>query len=211
MDGVLVDNSEFHQRAFAEYFESFGVKLSSGMFGRGSDELMRELFPDEKSDDVLKGYALGKEAYYRKIYAPHIRPINGLVEFLDDLQKSGAQIALGSSACNENIDFTIDSLNIRKYFSVIVGSEMVERAKPAPDIYLKAAELMNVSPADCVVFEDALAGIEAARAAGMKVVGVASSMTAEDLRHTDIVVNDFTEIKPSDILSLTDGRRKDTL
>jgi beta-phosphoglucomutase-like phosphatase (HAD superfamily) len=105
----------------------------------------------------------------------------------------------------------LDGLAVRKYFSVIVGSAMVERAKPAPDIYLKAAELLNASPSECVVFEDAIAGIEAARAAGMKVVGVASSMSAEALRNTDFVIKDFTEINLSDILRLTNRHADDDI
>ena len=202
MDGVLVDNAEFHRRAFAEYFSSFGIKFETNMFGRGNTELLKELFPDETSDEALEAYANGKEAYYRKIYAPHIRPLNGLTAFLDELQKLEVPVALGSSAPDDNIDFTIDSLEVRRYFSVIVGSRMVQRAKPAPDIYLKAAELLKVAPSECVVFEDAIVGIEAARAAGMKVVGVASSLPPDELQHTDLVIKDFTEINPDMIFEL---------
>jgi beta-phosphoglucomutase family hydrolase len=202
MDGVLVDNAEFHRRAFAEYFSSFGIKFETGMFGRGNTELLRELFPNEKSDEKLAAYANGKEAYYRKIYAPHIRPLKGLTEFLEELQNREIPIALGSSAPDDNIDFTIDSLNLRKYFSVIVGSRMVRLAKPAPDIYLKAAELLKVEPSECVVFEDAIVGIEAARTAGMKVAGVATSLPPEELQHTDLIIKDFTEINPAMILEI---------
>lgn len=194
MDGVLVDNAYYHQKAFSDYFKSYGIELSPNMFGRGNDELMKELFPNETSKEKLDEHASGKEAYYRQLYAPDIEPVAGLIAFLEQLKAQGVPMAVGSSAPTENIDFTLDAINIRHYFDTIVGSAMVKHAKPAPDIYLKAAELLNVDPARCIVFEDALAGVASARSAGMKVVGVATSLSAEELAHTDCVVKDFTTV-----------------
>ncbi|MDR3245982.1 MAG: HAD family phosphatase [Prevotellaceae bacterium] len=193
MDGVLVDNAHFHERAFAEYFSQYGVKLAPEMFGRGNEELMAELFPDE-SEERHRELAYGKEAYYRKIFEPHIKPVTGLLELLEDLKTNNIPIAVGSSAPVENIDFVLDKLNIRSFFDVVVVAAMVEKAKPAPDIYLKAAELLNVNTGNCLVFEDAIAGIKAARAAGTKVVGIATSLPKERLTDTDRIINDFTEI-----------------
>jgi beta-phosphoglucomutase family hydrolase len=193
MDGVLVDNAHFHKRAFAEYFSKFGTTLAPEMFGRGNEELMTELFPNE-SKERRRELAAGKEAYYRQIYEPHIKPVTGLVELLKNLKENNILVAVGSSAPVENIDFVLDKLNIRDYFDVVVVAAMVQRAKPAPDIYLKSAELLNVKPENCLVFEDALAGIAASRAAGMKVVGVATSLSAERLSETDKIITDFTEI-----------------
>jgi beta-phosphoglucomutase family hydrolase len=193
MDGVLVDNAHFHERAFAEYFSQFGITLAPEMFGRGNEELMAELFPDE-SKERHRELATGKEAYYRRIYESHIKPVAGLVELLKELKKNDILVAVGSSAPVENIDFVLDKLQIRDYFDVVVIAAMVQRAKPAPDIYLKTAELLNVKPENCLVFEDALAGIAAARSAGMKVVGVATSLPKERLVETDLIINDFTGI-----------------
>jgi beta-phosphoglucomutase family hydrolase len=204
MDGVLVDNAHFHERAFAEYFSKFGTTLAPEMFGRGNDELMAELFPDE-SAERHRELASGKEAYYRQIYEPHIKPVTGLVELLRELKKNeDIRIAVGSSAPVENIDFVLDKLQIRSYFDVVVVAAMVQRAKPAPDIYLKAAELLNTKPETCLVFEDALAGIAAAKSAGMKVAGVATSLPKERLTETDRIINDFTEITVDEIRKLTD-------
>ncbi|MDR1338466.1 MAG: HAD family phosphatase [Prevotellaceae bacterium] len=193
MDGVLVDNAHYHERAFAEYFSRYGIRLVPEMFGRGNEELMAELFPNE-SRERHRELANGKEAYYRQIYEPHIKPLNGLIELLKDLKANGILTAVGSSAPIENIDFVLDKLQIRNCFDVVVIAAMVKKAKPAPDIYLKSAELLNIEPENCIVFEDALAGIEAARAAGMKVIGVATSLPKERLTETDIIINSFTEI-----------------
>jgi beta-phosphoglucomutase family hydrolase len=198
MDGVLVDNALFHERAFAEYFSRYGIKLAPEMFGRGNEELMAEMFPDE-SKERRQELADGKEAYYREIFTPHIKPVTGLVELLNELKDNNIRIAVGSSAPIENIDFVLDKLDIRNYFDAVVVAAMVERAKPAPDIYLKSAELLNVSPGNCLVFEDALAGIKAARSAGTKVVGVATSLPEARLTDTDRVINDFTEITVAEI------------
>jgi beta-phosphoglucomutase family hydrolase len=198
MDGVLVDNAHYHERAFAEYFSRYGTTLAPEMFGRGNEELMAELFPNE-SIERHRELACGKEAYYRQIYEPHIKPVAGLVELLEEIKRNDIPVAVGSSAPIENIDFVLDKLHIRNYFDAVVIAAMVKKAKPAPDIYLKSAELLNVSPESCIVFEDALAGIKAARAAGMKVVGVATSLPAERLAETDRVINDFTEITVNDL------------
>jgi HAD superfamily hydrolase (TIGR01509 family) len=198
MDGVLVDNAVYHERAFAEYFASFGVVLKPEMYGRGNDELMAELFPDA-DDELRRRYADGKEAYYRQIYAPHIRPVAGLTGLLAELRRNGVPTAVGSSAPMANIDFVLDTLDLRRYFDTVVVAAMVAKAKPAPDIYLRAAELLHTPPARCVVFEDALAGLAAARAAGAKVVGVATSLPKAQLLSADRVISDFTEISLDEI------------
>jgi HAD superfamily hydrolase (TIGR01509 family) len=193
MDGVLVDNAHFHKRAFAEYFSRYGITLAPEMFGRGNDELMAELFPDE-SRERRREFAAGKEAYYRQIYEPYLKPVAGLTKLLDELKNHSIPVAVGSSAPIENIDFVLDKLQIRHYFDVTVIAAMVQKAKPAPDIYLKSAELLNIKPENCLVFEDAPAGIAAARSAGMKIAGVATSLPKERLTEADLIINDFTEI-----------------
>ncbi|MDR2423348.1 MAG: HAD family phosphatase [Prevotellaceae bacterium] len=205
MDGVLVANARFHERAFAEYFSQYNVRLAPEMHGRGNNDLMEELFPDA-TDERRAELSAGKEAYYRKIYQPHIQPAEGLLALLDELKTRGIPLAVGSSAPVENIDFVLDSLQIRSYFDVIVIASMVEKAKPAPDIYLKAAELLKINPANCLVFEDALAGIESAKSAGMKVVGLASSLPASRLTASDRVIAGFTEIRFDDIKKLAETK-----
>jgi beta-phosphoglucomutase family hydrolase len=202
MDGVLVDNAFFHERAFVEYFSQYGTRFTPEMFGRGNEDLMAELFPNE-SKERRQEFAAGKEAYYRQIYEPHIKPVAGLLELLQELKKNNIPIAVGSSAPVENIDFVLEKLKIRNYFDVVVVAAMVQRAKPAPDIYLKSAELLNIKPENCLVFEDALAGINAALSAKMKVVGVATSLPKEKLMETNKIINNFTEITVAEIKQIT--------
>lgn len=200
MDGVLVNNARFHEQAFSEYFGKYGIVLKPEMHGRGNKELMEELFPNETDEKRLE-LSDGKEAYYREIYAPHIKPVEGLIELLENLKRNDILVAVGSSAPQDNIDFVLDKLNIRKYFDKVVGAAMVKNAKPAPDIYLKAAELLNVSPANCLVFEDAEAGIQSANAAGMKVVALVTSLPEEKLQQTknNKIINNFKEISVDEI------------
>ena len=123
-----------------------------------------------------------------------MKPLDGLIDLLKLLKSNNIKTAIGSSAPSSNVDFVIDGLNIRQYFDQIVDSEGVEKAKPAPDIYIKAAKLLKIDPSNCVVFEDAIAGIEAARSAEMKVVGVATTLNYNELTYTDSRIHDFTAV-----------------
>ena len=123
-----------------------------------------------------------------------MKPLAGLINLLKELKTNGVKTAVGSSAPTVNVDFVLDGLDIRQYFDQVVDSSGVAKAKPAPDIYLKAANLLEVNPANCVVFEDAAAGIDAAQKAGMKVVGVATTLDYENLSHTDAKVYDFAAV-----------------
>ena len=171
MDGTLVANSPIHIRAFEIFCARYGVtdwreKLANG-FGMGNDDIMRLVMPEEViREKGLAALADEKEAIYREIYAPDIRPVEGLKELLERLRAAGIPCAVGSSGCKANVDFVLDSCAIRPYFDAAISGDMVSRCKPDPEIYLTAAAALGVSPADCVIFEDARAGFEAARRAG---------------------------------------------
>ena len=113
---------------------------------------------------------LEKEKRYQQAYRPHLQLIDGLDEFLKRAYEAKIPMGIGSAAIPFNIDFVLDQLDIRKYFSAIVSAEDVEISKPHPETFLKAARLLNTSPADCLVFEDAPKGVEAARNAGIPCV-----------------------------------------
>ena len=168
MDGTLVANSPVHIRAFEIFCARYGVtdwreKLANG-FGMGNDDIMRLVMPEEViREKGLAALADEKEAIYREIYAPDIRPVEGLKELLERLRAAGIPCAVGSSGCKANVDFVLDSCAIRPYFDAAISGDMVSRCKPDPEIYLTVAAALGVSPADCVIFEDARAGFEAAR------------------------------------------------
>ena len=171
MDGVLVNNTQAHVKAFEIFCERYGVedwqhKLQTA-FGMGNDDIMRLILPEEIiREKGMKALGEEKEAIYREVYAPEIRPVRGLVELLEELRRRGIRCAVGSSGCRENVDFVLSNCGITDYFSCIVSGDRVTRCKPDPEIYLLAAEGLHLPSAECLVFEDARVGITAARRAG---------------------------------------------
>ena len=203
MDGTLVDNSAMHVRAFEIFCERYGVrdwreKLAQA-FGMGNDDIMRRIMPAE----VIRAKGLAaladeKEAIYREIYAPTIRPVEGLADLLERLRKAGIRCAVGSSGCRTNIDFVLDKCGIEGCFDAIVSGDRVTRCKPDPEIYLTAAAALGLEPAECVVFEDAKAGIEAARRAGAgRIVTLTTTLPREVLAAeaaTNLIIDTFADI-----------------
>jgi beta-phosphoglucomutase len=122
-----------------------------------------------------------KETIYRKMFSPFIKPVSGLPEFLELASSKGISIALATSAPSENVKFTLDATGLQKYFNLITDSSMISRGKPDPEIYRITSEKLSVKPSDCIVFEDAVPGIIAAKTAGMRVIGVATTHKSEEL------------------------------
>lgn len=210
MDGVLVDNMRIHAQAFDVFYERHGITdrkdVRKEFSGMGNDEIMQRLFTPEQLDELGGWQTLSdeKEALYRELYAPIIRPAAGLIDFLDALRGAGIRCAVGSSAVDGNIRFVFDRCGFAPYFQAIVSSEQVTRCKPAPDIYLKAAEALQLRPEECIVFEDARAGIEAGRRAGMKVVALTTTLSREELEQTAaaLIIDDFTQMSIDRLQSL---------
>ncbi|MDO4758157.1 MAG: HAD family phosphatase [Rikenellaceae bacterium] len=204
MDGTLVDNSMVHVRAFEIFCDRYGIedwreKLNNA-FGMGSDDIMRMMFPDEIiREKGLQALSDEKEAIYREIYAPEIRPVEGLHALLEQLRKAGIRCAVGSSGCRENVEFVLEKCNIDEYFELKISGDSVAHCKPNPEIYLTAAEQLGVKPEECVIFEDARAGFQAARTAGAGiVVGLTTTLERGVIEHenlADYIFDNFAEIK----------------
>lgn len=212
MDGVLVNNLEIHRQAFAEFFRRYGVERTfdelSRVFGKGNDDIMGELMPADVVERVgIRQLGYEKEAIYREIYAPIIEPQAGLLEFLAKSAKAGLRCAVGSSGYKANVDFVLDKCDIRRYFEATVAGDEVTRCKPDPEIYLTAAAKLGLSADECVVFEDAEAGIEAAKRAGMKVVALATTFDRTFLENTDadLIINDFRDITVEQLRELVEA------
>lgn len=211
MDGVLVNNTQAHVKAFEIFCERYGVedwqhKLQTA-FGMGNDDIMRLILPEEIiREKGMKALGEEKEAIYRAVYAPEIRPVRGLVELLEELRRRGIRCAVGSSGCRKNIDFVLDSCGIADYFSCIVSGDRVTRCKPDPEIYLLAAEGLHLPSAECLVFEDARVGITAARRAGAgRIVALATTLPRHTLAtqtEADVVIDDFASITDLNTLLL---------
>lgn len=211
MDGTLVDNTPAHLRAFSVFCDRYGIRdwaeKLKGVYGMGNEDIMRRILPEEvirtKGIDAL---ADEKEAIYRELYAPEIHPIEGLRALLDRLRTSGIRCAVGSSGCMANVEFVLQHCGIDDCFDARISGDRVSRCKPDPEIYLRAAEALEVAPADCVVFEDALAGIESARRAGAgRVVALATTLPRETLLdegHPDRIIRTYAEITDEDLTQI---------
>lgn len=209
MDGTLVDNSDVHMRAFEIFCARYGVtdwrdKLGQAI-GMGNDDIMRLILPEEiLREKGLAALAEEKEAIYRELYAPEIEPVEGHVRLLDRLRERGIHCAVGSSGCMKNIEFVLEKCRIKHCFDAMVSGDDVTRCKPDPEIYLAAAAALGIAPADCVVFEDAKAGIESARRAGAgRVVALATTLPREVLEaetDADTVIDTFADLTDLDAL-----------
>ena len=210
MDGVLVDNRDVHIEAFGIFCNRYGVadwrEKMTGVFGMGNDDIMRAVMPAEVvAEKGTTALGLEKEAIYREIYAATIEPVRGLREMLEALCAAGVRCAVGSSGCAENVQFVLDRCGIGHCFAERISGDIVTRCKPDPEIYLTAAARLGLPAGECVVFEDAKAGIEAARRAGMKVIALATTLTRETLlaeTDADLVIDDYTQITAGEIIAM---------
>lgn len=210
MDGVLVNNMAVHFRAFAAMAERYNLRAEEGadfshLNGRGNDDIIVALFPaDLVAEKGVQALADEKEALYREIYAPEIVPTKGLVRLLGELKEAGLRCAVGSSGPRENVEFVLRECHIEPYFDVRISGDMVTRCKPDPEIFLTAARRLGLEPNECLVFEDAISGVRAAKAAGMRVIALTTTHTREQLlaEGAEIVAEDFTTISIEQICSL---------
>lgn len=207
MDGVLVDNADIHRKAWVQFSEQQGHPITIEDFeqigfGDVNRRYLEFVFNRKLSEEEVNTLAHKKEEVYRELFKKEIAPVNGLIEFLKEVRDSGLKTAVGTSAPRVNLDFVMDRLELRSYFDVMVDDLYVHKGKPAPDIYLKAAELLNVEPAACVVIEDAYLGIEAAHRAGMTCIGLSTTYPPEKIAAADHIVKDFTELDVNSIKTM---------
>lgn len=199
MDGVVVDNLPYHVDAWLLFCERHNIPLTREVFyrelnGMNSKDTFEWFYQKEMNRAEVEELEEEKEILYRGFYREHMKPAAGLVTFIKALRAHGIKTALATSAGPGNIDFIVDGLGIRDQFDAIIGGAEVRKGKPDPEIYLKAAALVGVDPADCWVIEDSLQGIASGLNAGMQVVGITTSHTAEELAHTHWIAADFVDL-----------------
>lgn len=205
MDGVLVDNSPVHVRAFLEWCKSRNIDFPadgfSNLFGLGNDDILRMVTGNPNlTDEEIALYADEKEQIYRDMFESEIEPLAGLIPMLMELKRMGMKIAVGSSGMRKNVNFVLEKCVIADYFDAIADGDMVKKAKPDPEVFILAAKLLVVKAEECLVFEDSFAGIEAARAAGMRVIAVATTHTRDKHREYDAIIDDFTQITAEQVV-----------
>jgi beta-phosphoglucomutase len=200
MDGTLLNNMAFHKQAWHGFLQEKGVQKAENEFDSWNHgtiyEVVARLFGDTLPAAEL--YAIGqeKEAYYRRIFAPHITPLEGLHTWLDACIAANLDLAIATMADMPNVDFTIDGLGVRHYFKAIASAEDVLAGKPAPDIFLAALAKLGLKAENVVAFEDTHSGIRAAREAGLKVIGVATTQDHIQLKEwgAHITIDNYKEV-----------------
>ena len=180
----MVDNMMVHHRAWQSKLKALGLDLPLDEVMEKvhgvNEEILERLFGDLYTLEERKKHSFEKEEEYRRIFKSELKLVEGLPHFLITLKERGVPLAIGSAAPRENVDFVLDNLNIRHFFKVILHAGSVSRGKPDPEIYQKAAANLNLSPEECLIFEDSPVGAEAARRAGSKAVIVTTTHAAAE-------------------------------
>lgn len=198
LDGTLVDSEEHHWRAWRDTMAAEGVRLTReqflASFGQRNDSILREWLGPGATPEAIRRIGDAKEACYRRLVRElGLSPAPGAAEWVQRLHKESWAQAVASSAPRLNVETVLEVTGLAPYFAATVAAEDVRRGKPDPEVFLTAAERLGVPPGRCVVVEDAPAGIEAARRAGMRAVGLSRGSPA--LR-ADLVVRSLCELPP---------------
>jgi beta-phosphoglucomutase len=198
MDGTMVDNTNYQKKAWEGFYKNHNLQFSDEdlrvkFSGKNNRQIFQMVFGENISTEDINKYADEKESLYRELYAPHIKPMAGFLEFIEKLKQKGIKTAIATTAIKENREFILNALNLDNTFDAIIGYEDVIKGKPDPEIFLTAAQAVQVQPAACIVFEDAPSGIEAAKRAGTRTVGLLTSHTKEELQ-ADIVIRNFEDL-----------------
>jgi HAD superfamily hydrolase (TIGR01509 family) len=198
-DGVIIDSSRHHEESWNRLSAETGLPLFAGHFKKGFGMKNEYIIPNvlnwTSDPDLVQRYSLRKEVLYREVVLEWgISPLPGVTEWLKELQRHQIPCAVGSSTHRENIETGLRLLGFGPFFQAIVTAEDVSHGKPDPEVFLLAAKRIDAAPAQSVVFEDALVGIEAAHRGGMKAVAVTTTNSAELLGAADVVVHRLDEL-----------------
>ncbi|GGI26310.1 HAD family hydrolase [Pedobacter mendelii] len=193
LNGTMIDDMEFHNKAWHIILNDLGAKISYAdvkkqMYGKNEELLVRVFgegyFIQKQMDEI----SIEKEKIYQKDYLPHLKLVAGLDKILKIANKSNIPMAIGSAAIPFNIDYVLDGLNIRNYFKAIVSANDVKTSKPNPETFLKGAKIIGIDPTECLVFEDAPKGVEAALNANMPCIVLNTTHHAEDFNNYPNVI-----------------------
>lgn len=206
MDGVIVHSNPAHKKAIQSFCQKHGQDVSktfmeNRLYGRTNKEWIPELFGDIQPDR-LQELADEKEQLFRDRFTPEDNVVEGIHSFLEKLAEQDIPMAVATSAPRENADFILSRLSIEAYFQTVLDSSHVAKGKPDPEVYLKAAEALGKRPGQCIVFEDSVSGVEAARQAGTKVVGVTTTHSKQELAPCSLMISNFMDLPLSQVITL---------
>ena len=204
MDGTLIDSNPTHKEAYTQFLKRHDIDLSDEDFmtyisGRMNPDVMKHFFGDDISPERIGELTQEKETIFQDVYAPSIKPINGLLPFLKSAHEAGFPMVLATSAPMMNVRFVFDHLPIEPFFAKIVSEQDVAVGKPDPTVFRLAAERVGAEPGQCLVFEDSQAGVQAARDAGMTVIGLTTTHTPEELGEVERAIDDYTQLSVSEL------------
>jgi len=209
-DGVIIDSSRQHELSWERLAQHEKLPLPAGhfqrSFGMKNERIIPQLLHWTTDPAEINRLSWQKEEFYRQIVRESgIRALPGVRKFLERLDAAGIPRIIGSSTPRENIELVVELIGLRRYFNPIVAAADVTHGKPDPEVFLLCAQRLGFPPQRCVVFEDAHVGIEAAHAARIKVIGVATTHPAESIRQADRVVQQLDELMPVDCAQLLAG------
>jgi len=201
LNGTMIDDMSYHIRAWHGLLNSMGASLNyeqvkEECYGKNG-ELLERVFPGRFTDAEKDKISIEKEKKYQQEFRPHLKLINGLDELLREAKERDIKMAIGSAAIRFNIDFVLDGLDIADYFDAIVSADDVKKSKPDAETYLKCAKMLDINPAECIVFEDSPKGVESAANAGMKSVVITTMSTAEEFTQYNNVlqyISDYNDL-----------------
>ena len=212
LDGVLIDSGWAHRQAWYDLAEHEDLEMSdeffTSTFGMQNYQILPMLAGRKLSDDEIERLSDWKEQRYRDLIAEKLTLSPGGARLLDELKGEGFLLAIGSSAPRANLDLVLERLRLARSFDACVSKEDVANGKPAPDTFLRAAQKLTLPPDRCVVVEDAVHGIEAARAAGMRVIALTTTRDRAALSRADMIADGLGELRAEDFRKLLNGANR---
>ncbi len=191
LNGTIIDDMSYHIQSWYQILNNLGATISMEetklqCYGK-NEELLERIFPGRFGVEEIKEMIIEKETKYQENFRPHLKLIDGLDVFFEETYEAKIKMAIGSAAIPFNINFVLDGLHLHKYFDAIVSAYDVVESKPHPETFLKCAEMLQMSPENCIVFEDSPKGVEAAARAGMQTVVITTMHTKEEFYNDNII------------------------
>ena len=207
MDGVICHTNPFHSDAFKVFFGKRGLnpteeEFEQHMYGKSNKYIFRHFLQREVIGEEFTLLENEKEGLFREIYADKVATIPGFLPFLSQLKEKGFKTGVATSAPRANLDLIMGKLNFEPQMESVLASENVKNHKPDPEVYLTSAKNLGVETSQCLVFEDSFSGVSAAINAGMKVVGVLSSHSKNELPPCQLYIEDFHQVNAKKIIEL---------
>jgi beta-phosphoglucomutase len=204
---VICHTNPYHSLAFKSFFGKRNLfpteeEFAQHMYGKSNSYILKHFLGREIVGQEFLDLEFEKESLFREIYANHIVTIPNFLQFLASLKEAGLKTGVATSAPRANLDLIMGFLGFEECMESIMASENVSHHKPHPEVYLTSAQNLGAAPENCLVFEDSFSGVSAGLNAGMKVVGVLSSHTKEELPPCSAYIQDYTEIDVETVLNL---------